>query len=72
MGIFVGLDLGSVSAKLAAIWDFDATVAQSLPRELPAFFRASSKGEENAGGPRLLSAYRRTLGNPGQTEAAGA
>jgi hypothetical protein len=38
MGIFVGLDVGSVSAKLAAIWDFDATLAQSLPPELPALF----------------------------------
>jgi hypothetical protein len=47
--------------------DFDATLAQSLPAELPTFFRASSKAEENAGGPALLSAYRRTLGNAGQT-----
>lgn len=67
MGIFVGLDVGSVSAKLAAIWDLDATLAQSLPGELSTFFRASSKAEENAGGPALLSAYRRTLGHPGQT-----
>jgi len=67
MGIFVGIDIGSVSAKLAAI---------GLPREGSVlkeriagrrFFRGSLRIEQAVGNGVLLSEYRRTLGSPAQT-----
>ncbi len=67
MALFVGLDVGSVSAKLAAVW-----TPGHPERETPAsgnghFLRASSGAERNCDAPVLLSAYRRTYGNPIQT-----
>lgn len=66
MGIYVGFDIGSVSAKLAAVWPAEAKV--NLPRsvETLGFFRASPALERNINAPVLLSNYRRTFGNPVQ------
>jgi predicted CoA-substrate-specific enzyme activase len=65
MGVHVGFDIGSVSAKLAAVWTSEGT--ESFPAELPGFFRASSTVEQRIGAHVLLSSYRRTFGNPVQT-----
>jgi predicted CoA-substrate-specific enzyme activase len=67
MGVYVGFDIGSVSAKLAAVWPDGAK--ENLPRtvEFPGFFRASPTVERPVNAPVLLSNYRRTYGNPVQT-----
>lgn len=66
MGVFVGLDVGSVSAKLAAVWPESANSAD-VPWKSEGFFRASLTAEQRLQAPVLLSEYRRTLGNPVQT-----
>ena len=64
MAIYVGLDLGSVSAKLAVIWPDRAPGARANDAPRPGFFRASPALERSMGARILLSTYRRTLGNP--------
>ena len=67
MGVFVGLDVGSVSAKLAAICTPQTSDAKLCLTDNSAFFQASEKLERIADARVLLSAYRRTFGNPVQT-----
>ena len=67
MALFVGLDVGSVSAKLAAVW-----VPGDSEGDMPAqgnghFLRANHGTERKCDAPVLLSGYRRTYGNPIQT-----
>jgi predicted CoA-substrate-specific enzyme activase len=67
MGVYVGFDVGSVSAKLAAVC-LPAEGEVSPGRvEVPGFFRASTAAEHIADACVLLSQYRRTFGNPVQT-----
>lgn len=67
MEVFVGLDVGSVSAKLAAICLLAPCDPKLTLRENSGFFLASQELAQIAGAPVLLSAYRRTFGNPLQT-----
>jgi predicted CoA-substrate-specific enzyme activase len=67
MGVFVGLDVGSVSAKLAAICTPQASDAKLRFTDNSAFFQASEKLQRIADARVLLSAYRRTFGSPVQT-----
>jgi hypothetical protein len=67
MEVFVGLDVGSVSAKLAAICFLASRDPKLTLGENSAFFLANQELAQIAGGPVLLSAYRRTFGNPVQT-----
>jgi predicted CoA-substrate-specific enzyme activase len=67
MEVFVGLDVGSVSAKLAAICTPQTSDATLCLDDNSAFFLANQELERIAGAPVLLSFYRRTLGNPIQT-----
>ena len=67
MALFVGFDVGSVSAKLAAVW-----LPGDSERNAPAptnghFLRASYGTGHKCDAPVLLSGYRRTFGNPIQT-----
>lgn len=64
MGVYVGLDLGSVSAKLAVVWPAGPSEAAAGFAALPGFFRASAVLERRVNTTVLLSNYRRTLGNP--------
>ena len=67
MGVFVGIDVGSVSAKLAVVF-LPGTPFDISPAQLnSSFFRASPQLEQRAGVPVLLSIYRRTYGNPVKT-----
>jgi predicted CoA-substrate-specific enzyme activase len=68
VGIVIGLDVGSISIKLAAL------LAKKNEKLLPAgggkkgaFSRASQEIEERLGAPILISRYRRTFGNPLQS-----
>ena len=67
MGIFVGFDVGSVSAKLAAVWPAESTSNPRRAMEFPGFSRANAALERRVNAPVLLSTYRRTFGNPVQT-----
>jgi hypothetical protein len=67
MEVFVGLDVGSVSAKLAAICVPQTSDAKLQLADNSAFFRAGQELERIAGAPVLLCVYRRTFGNPVQT-----
>jgi activator of 2-hydroxyglutaryl-CoA dehydratase len=67
MEVFVGLDVGSVSAKLAAICTPQTSAAELCLRDNSAFFPANPELERIVGAAVLLSAYRRTFGNPVQT-----
>ena len=67
MGIYVGFDVGSVSAKLAVVWPAEAKDSPPRALEIPGFFRISSALERRVKAPVLLSTYRRTFGNPVQT-----
>ena len=67
MEVFVGLDVGSVSAKLAAICTPQTSDAALCLRDNSAFFLANQELEQIAGAAVLLSIYRRTFGNPVQT-----
>jgi predicted CoA-substrate-specific enzyme activase len=69
MGINIGLDIGAVSLKLAAIGDkSDTALLEALPRKCDAFsyarFPAGSALEER---PLLLSRYHRIQGSPIQS-----
>ncbi len=61
MAIYVGLDLGSVSAKLAVVWPDGAADGEMA---VPGFPRACAAIERSIGARVLLSNYRRTLRNP--------
>ena len=67
MGVYVGLDVGSVSAKLAAVWLAEERETPPSWTELPGFLRGGVLVEQHIGAPVLLSNYRRTYGNPVQT-----
>jgi predicted CoA-substrate-specific enzyme activase len=67
MGIYVGFDVGSVSAKLAVVWPVGASENPERSRRFSGFFRASPTLERQANAPVLFSSYRRTYGNPVQT-----
>ncbi len=66
MGIYVGFDVGSVSAKLAVVWAAESEEKASRSLETPGFFRANPGRERRASSAVLLSNYRRTFGNPVQ------
>ncbi len=64
MSINLGIDIGSVSLKLAAVGrPGDAELLTQLTRQSPAFCFADS-GIPDLGGPLVISAYRRILGSP--------
>ncbi len=67
MGINLGLDIGAVSLKLAAIGaSEDTPLLDELARK-PEFFRADfPAGSPLSGRPLLFSRYRRIQGNPVQ------
>ncbi len=67
MSIFVGIDLGSVSAKLAAIGVAEGWRALEKHGEEPCLHRAELRIEKAVGASVAFSAYRRTLGSPVQT-----
>lgn len=65
MAIQIGLDVGSISIKLAALSTRkDAEQFDAASWEGGAFSRASREIEERIGLPLLYSRYRRTFGNP--------
>jgi predicted CoA-substrate-specific enzyme activase len=61
--IFVGLDVGSISVKLAALRVHEERFSELHPRS-DGFFRISKEVEHRLGSAVFISAYRRTLGNP--------
>jgi predicted CoA-substrate-specific enzyme activase len=68
MAFLVGIDIGSISAKLAVIpASGDCLDLRALPTENHAFLLAPSKEPQHTQLPILVSNYRRTLGNPVQT-----
>jgi len=67
MGVYVGLDVGSVSAKLTAAWIPEEAEASAERVEIAGFFRASPAVEQRLSARVLFSNYRRTFGNPVQT-----
>ena len=71
MGIVIGLDIGAVSLKLAAIGvPGDGPAFRSLSETSAGFFNATFPNQSSfAGRPLLLSPYRRTEGNPCQSVA---
>ena len=68
MGINLGLDIGAVSLKLAALGGGDDTgVLASLPERNSSFFAGRLPSSSHGTGQSLvLSAYRRIQGNPVQ------
>ena len=64
MAIYVGLDVGSVSAKLAAILPPENQALPNVPSGVLSFVRASSSVERAIAAKLFLSPYRRTYGNP--------
>ncbi|HYG99596.1 MAG TPA: acyl-CoA dehydratase activase [Terriglobales bacterium] len=69
MSINIGLDIGGVSLKLAAIGDVsDAPLLQTLTAKSGSFFAAEfPAGSPLAGRPLVLSKYRRIQGSPIQS-----
>ena len=68
MGFFIGIDVGSVSAKLAAMGHSSSTETSLLVLPMPhTFFSASAYARDRLATPLFLSHYRRTFGNPAQT-----
>jgi predicted CoA-substrate-specific enzyme activase len=65
VAILIGLDVGSISIKLAALstW-IDGDAFPGLCRDGGAFSPGSKEIEKSIGSPLLLSCYRRTYGNP--------
>ena len=61
MAVYAGLDVGSVSAKLALVCTAND---HSCDAALRGFLRASSDAEQRSNSRIFLSEYRRTLGNP--------
>ncbi|HVO80149.1 MAG TPA: acyl-CoA dehydratase activase [Terriglobales bacterium] len=68
MGVCLGLDIGAVSLKLAAIGsETDGDLLASLPAHNGSFFLTqASTGSPRAGQLIVLSAYRRIQGSPVQ------
>jgi predicted CoA-substrate-specific enzyme activase len=66
VGVYLGFDIGSVSAKLAAVWADQRSPYRETRSEIAGFFRASPETEQRLHAPLLLSDYRRTFGNPVQ------
>jgi predicted CoA-substrate-specific enzyme activase len=69
MSINIGLDIGAVSLKLAAIGDqSDASLLQGLTKKSDDFFsNRFPEGSPLAGRPLMLSRYRRIQGSPIQS-----
>ncbi len=68
MGFFIGIDVGSVSAKLAAMGHSSSSETSLLVLQMPhTFFSASAYARDRLATPLFLSHYRRTFGNPAQT-----
>jgi len=69
MGINLGLDIGAVSVKLAAIGEeSDRPLLESLPEKSEGFFPARfPAGSALAGRPLVFSRYRRLQGSPIQS-----
>ena len=69
MSVNIGLDIGAVSVKLAAIGaPSDEALFHNLGEKSPTFFAASfPAGSPFAGRPFILSRYRRIQGSPIQT-----
>lgn len=67
VGVYVGFDVGSVSAKLAVVWPAGNGEVRSTGPEFPGFFQAGTAAQLGVRAPVLLSNYRRTYGNPVQT-----
>ena len=69
MSINIGLDIGAVSLKLAAMGDSgDQEMLSSLTSHNDTFFAAQfPSGSEMAGHPLVLSQYRRIQGSPIQS-----
>jgi hypothetical protein len=66
VGIAIGLDIGTVSLKLAAMGEAeDRAVLQRLCAAGPAF-RSLPQGVPGKEGPLVLSDYRRITGSPAQ------
>jgi predicted CoA-substrate-specific enzyme activase len=64
MSINLGLDIGSVSLKLAAVGrPEDTALLADLVRQSPAFRDVSGEAR-GIGGPLVISEYRRILGSP--------
>ena len=72
MGVIIGLDIGAVSLKLAAVGaPSDASAFRSLAETPEGFFSAQFPGDSSfAARPLILSGYRRTEGNPCQSVSA--
>ena len=68
MSVYLGLDIGTVSLKLAALGGVeDASLLQNLCRQKPSLSSASfPKGSPLGDRPLVLSDYRRFQGNPVQ------
>lgn len=64
MALYIGIDVGSVSAKLAACSFVAEPLRLADRKEEPGYFRANPRIEAAAEARVLLSTYRRTLGNP--------
>ena len=65
VALLIGLDVGSISIKLAALSTDKIAEAFRVPcPEGGPFWRAPQEIEERLGAPILLSRYRRTFGNP--------
>jgi predicted CoA-substrate-specific enzyme activase len=64
MAIYIGLDVGSVSAKAAVVWPNGGGKTHCGIAAIPGFARASAALEQSVGATVLLSPYRRTIGNP--------
>jgi predicted CoA-substrate-specific enzyme activase len=67
MEVYIGFDVGSVSAKLAAVWLPEAGETPQNWTQFPALMRAQPQVEQRVHAPVILSNYRRTYGNPVQT-----
>ena len=66
MAVYVGLDVGSVSAKLAAVWPAAEKEYSHDSKVPPSLLRTSAAMESKLAARLLLSNYRRTFGNPVQ------
>lgn len=63
MAVYVGLDVGSVSAKLALVWPDGEKTDSRDSRAFSNFFRARPAVEQEVAARVWLSNYRRTFGN---------
>ena len=65
MGVFIGLDVGSVSVKLAALsTTHDSELFREFSSPSGRFTRTSQEVEERLGSPVVISRYQRTFGTP--------